>query len=94
MRCRKQRASSGEHDADPRHPTPITAVLDIPAGRIQFIASDRADTTVEVASAIPAKSRVTKVAEHTTATYAEVSCGSRPRPRATTSRDDIIAHSR
>ena len=29
-------------------PAPISAVLDIPAGRIQFIAADRADTTVEV----------------------------------------------
>ncbi|MCI3241995.1 DUF4097 family beta strand repeat-containing protein [Streptomyces spinosisporus] len=29
-------------------PKPITAVLDIPAGRVQFIAADRADTTVEV----------------------------------------------
>ncbi|NNH68920.1 DUF4097 family beta strand repeat protein [Nocardia uniformis] len=52
-------------------PTPITAVLDIPAGRIQFIASDRADTTVEVAPANPAKSRDAKVAEHATITYAE-----------------------
>ncbi|MEU4838947.1 DUF4097 family beta strand repeat-containing protein [Nocardia testacea] len=52
-------------------PTPITAVLDIPAGRIQFIASDRADTTVEVAPVDPGKSRDTKVAEHTTVTYAE-----------------------
>ena len=38
-------------------PAPITAVLDIPAGRIQFIAADRADTTVEVRPANPAKSR-------------------------------------
>ena len=29
-------------------PAPITAVLDVPAGRIRFIAADRADTTVEV----------------------------------------------
>ena len=29
-------------------PAPITAVLDIPAGRIRFIAADRTDTTVEV----------------------------------------------
>lgn len=25
-------------------PTPISAVIDIPAGRVQFIAADRADT--------------------------------------------------
>ena len=29
-------------------PAPISAVLDIPAGRVTFIAADRADTTVEV----------------------------------------------
>jgi hypothetical protein len=27
-------------------PAPISAVLDIPAGRVQLIAADRADTTV------------------------------------------------
>jgi len=52
-------------------PTPISAVLDIPAGRIQFIAADRADTTVEVRPADPAKSRDTKTAEQTTAAYAD-----------------------
>ncbi|MFQ6329808.1 DUF4097 family beta strand repeat-containing protein [Nocardia sp. CWNU-33] len=52
-------------------PTPITAVLDIPAGRIQVIASDRTDTTVEVTPANPAKSRDTKVADRTTVTYTE-----------------------
>ena len=42
------------------------AVLDIPAGRIQIIAADRADTTVEVRPANPAKSRDTKTADQTT----------------------------
>ena len=51
-------------------PTPISAVLDIAAGRIQFIAADRADTTVEVRPANPDKSRDTKTAEQTTVTYA------------------------
>jgi hypothetical protein len=41
----------------------ITAVLDIPAGRIQLIAADRTDTTVEVRPADPAKSRDVKLAE-------------------------------
>ncbi|MGW1758837.1 DUF4097 family beta strand repeat-containing protein [Streptomyces mirabilis] len=50
-------------------PTPISAVLDIPAGRIQFIAADRADTTVEVLPADPSKSRDTKTAEQTEVTY-------------------------
>ncbi|HEY9409577.1 MAG TPA: DUF4097 family beta strand repeat-containing protein [Jiangellaceae bacterium] len=50
---------------------PISAVLDIPAGRIQFIAADRADTTVEVLPANPSKSRDTKAAEQTTVAYAD-----------------------
>ncbi|MDA2813564.1 hypothetical protein O4J56_23155 [Nocardiopsis sp. RSe5-2] len=44
-------------------PAPITAVLDIPAGRIQVVAADRADTTVEVRPANAAKSRDVKAAE-------------------------------
>ena len=52
-------------------PAPISAVLDVPAGRIQFIAADRADTTVEVRPANPAKSRDTKTAEQTTVAYAD-----------------------
>ncbi|WP_331742444.1 DUF4097 domain-containing protein (plasmid) [Streptomyces sp. NBC_00876] len=50
---------------------PITAILDIPAGRLQFTASDRAETTVEVLPADPSKSRDTKAAEQTTVTYAD-----------------------
>jgi hypothetical protein len=50
---------------------PISAVLDIPAGRIQVIAADRADTTVEVRPANPANSRDTKTAEQTTVAYAD-----------------------
>ncbi|MFD8820509.1 DUF4097 family beta strand repeat-containing protein, partial [Streptomyces sp. NPDC059627] len=50
---------------------PISAVLDIPAGRVQFIAADRADTTVEVLPADPAKSRDVKAAEQTTVSYAD-----------------------
>ncbi|MFD8421763.1 DUF4097 family beta strand repeat-containing protein [Streptomyces sp. NPDC059466] len=44
-------------------PAPVSAVLDIPAGRIQFIAADRADTTVEVLPANASKSRDVKAAE-------------------------------
>jgi hypothetical protein len=29
-------------------PTPISMVLDIPAGRVHLVAADRTDTTVEV----------------------------------------------
>jgi hypothetical protein len=52
-------------------PAPISAVLGIPAGRIQFIAADRADTTVEVRPADPAKSRDVQTAEQTTVAYAD-----------------------
>ncbi|MFD3585994.1 DUF4097 family beta strand repeat-containing protein [Streptomyces sp. NPDC058683] len=50
---------------------PISAVLEIPAGRIQFIAADRADTTVEVLPADPARSRDVKAAEQTAVAYAD-----------------------
>jgi hypothetical protein len=52
-------------------PAPIAAVLDIPAGRIQLIAADRADTVVEVRPADPAKSRDLRTAEQTTVAYAD-----------------------
>ncbi|MQY36148.1 hypothetical protein SRB17_41450 [Streptomyces sp. RB17] len=52
-------------------PAPISAVLDIPAGRVQFIAADRADTVVEVLPANPSKSRDVKAAEQTTVEYAD-----------------------
>ncbi|MFJ8827931.1 DUF4097 family beta strand repeat-containing protein [Streptomyces sp. NPDC102467] len=52
-------------------PTAVQAVLDIPAGRIQFIAADRADTTVEVRPANPAKTRDVKAAEQTGISYAD-----------------------
>ncbi|MCX5558648.1 DUF4097 family beta strand repeat-containing protein [Streptomyces sp. NBC_00038] len=52
-------------------PTPVSAVLDIPAGRVQFIAADRADTTVEVLPADATKDRDVKAAEQTTVAYAD-----------------------
>jgi hypothetical protein len=52
-------------------PAPVSAVLDIPAGRIQFIAADRADTTVEVLPADASKGRDVKAAEQTTVAYAD-----------------------
>ena len=52
-------------------PAPITAVLDIPAGRVQFIAADRADTTVEVLPADAAKGRDVKTAEQIEVTYVD-----------------------
>ncbi|SFJ89057.1 Putative adhesin [Streptosporangium canum] len=52
-------------------PAPIAAFLDIPAGRIRFIAADRADTTVEVLPADASKSRDVKAAEQTTVAYGD-----------------------
>ncbi|MFI9332672.1 DUF4097 family beta strand repeat-containing protein [Kitasatospora sp. NPDC052868] len=48
---------------------PIAAVLDIPAGRIRFIAADRADTVVEVLPADAGKGRDVKAAEQTAVEY-------------------------
>lgn len=47
-------------------PAPVTAIVDIPAGRMQFTAADRADTTVEIRPATPAKGRDVKLAEQIT----------------------------
>jgi hypothetical protein len=41
----------------------VTTVIDLPAGRVQVIAADRTDTTVEIRPADPAKSRDTRAAE-------------------------------
>ncbi|GAA0296263.1 DUF4097 family beta strand repeat-containing protein [Streptomyces polychromogenes] len=50
---------------------PVSAVLDIPAGRIQLIAADRADTTVDVRPANPSKGRDLKAAEQITVDFHE-----------------------
>ncbi|MEU6826083.1 DUF4097 family beta strand repeat-containing protein [Streptomyces atriruber] len=52
-------------------PAAVQAVLDIAAGRIQFIAADRGDTTVEVRPADPSRSRDVKAAEQTEVTYVD-----------------------
>ncbi|QDY77649.1 DUF4097 family beta strand repeat-containing protein [Streptomyces qinzhouensis] len=52
-------------------PAPISAVLDIPGGRVQFIAADRADTAVEILPADASKGRDVKAAERTTVGYAD-----------------------
>ncbi|WP_121749458.1 DUF4097 family beta strand repeat-containing protein [Streptomyces sp. E2N166] len=52
-------------------PTPIATVLDIPAGRIRFIAADRADTTVEVLPANASDGRDVKAAEQTRVEYGD-----------------------
>ena len=52
-------------------PAPVTAILAIPAGRIQVTAADRADTTVEIRPADPAKGRDVKLAAQVTAAYSD-----------------------
>ncbi|MFI6514754.1 DUF4097 family beta strand repeat-containing protein [Spirillospora sp. NPDC050679] len=52
-------------------PAPVTAVLDVPAGRVRLVAADRADTTVEVMPADPGKGRDVKAAEQTAVEYAD-----------------------
>ncbi|MBW6437299.1 DUF4097 domain-containing protein [Actinoplanes hulinensis] len=49
----------------------VTAVLNIPAGRIQVIAADRTDATVEVRPNDPAKNRDVKAAEQTTVEFTD-----------------------
>ncbi|MGW6930356.1 DUF4097 family beta strand repeat-containing protein [Lentzea sp. NPDC054927] len=50
---------------------PIAALLDIPAGRVQFIAADRDDTAVDVRPANPSKSRDVKAAEDTEVAFTD-----------------------
>jgi DUF4097 and DUF4098 domain-containing protein YvlB len=52
-------------------PEPISAVLDIPAGRVQFIATDRTDTAVEILPADSSKSRDVKAADEAKVEYAD-----------------------
>ncbi|MER7771351.1 DUF4097 family beta strand repeat-containing protein [Kitasatospora sp. NPDC096140] len=52
-------------------PAAITAVLNVPAGRVQLIAADRPDTTVEVRPADPGRNRDVRTAEQTTVTYTD-----------------------
>ncbi|NUT47456.1 MAG: DUF4097 family beta strand repeat protein [Saccharothrix sp.] len=52
-------------------PAPISAVVDIPAGHVRYIAADRTDTAVEVRPANPGKSRDVTMADRTTVSYAD-----------------------
>src|SRR5689334_5959294 len=67
--ARTSRQESTMHTFDT--PAPISAVLDIPAGRVQLVATDRADTTVEVLPADASKSRDVKAAEQTSVDYTD-----------------------
>ncbi|MGW6279493.1 DUF4097 family beta strand repeat-containing protein [Kribbella sp. NPDC055071] len=52
-------------------PEPISAVLDVPVGRVQFVATDRTDTVVEVLPADPSKARDVKAAEEAQVGYGD-----------------------
>ncbi|MFE9659374.1 DUF4097 family beta strand repeat-containing protein [Streptomyces sp. NPDC005955] len=52
-------------------PTPVTVILDVPAGDIRLIAADRADTTVEVLPKNPSTGRDAKAAERTEVVYGD-----------------------
>ncbi|MFE1954158.1 MULTISPECIES: DUF4097 family beta strand repeat-containing protein [Streptomyces] len=52
-------------------PNPVHTTLAVPAGRLQLIAADRADTVVEVRPADPSKGRDVKAAEEIEVGYAD-----------------------
>src|SRR4029450_2585657 len=52
-------------------PAPISAVLDIPVGRVRSLAADWADTAGEVLPADDTKGRDVKVAEQTKVEYGD-----------------------
>jgi hypothetical protein len=52
-------------------PSPISVVLNVAAGRVRFIASDRVDTAVEILPADASKSRDVKTAEQATVAYGD-----------------------
>jgi hypothetical protein len=52
-------------------PAPITAILDIPAGRIRLAAARQDTTTVDIRPADPARGRDVKLAGLTTAEYSD-----------------------
>ncbi|WP_308440165.1 hypothetical protein [Asanoa siamensis] len=66
-------------------PNAISVVLDVPAGRVEFIAGDRSHTSVVVGPADAGKGRDVKAAERVTVEYGDGSCGSPTRPTATSS---------
>ena len=52
-------------------PAAVTAAIALPAGTVRLVASDRTDTTVEIAPADASKSRDVKAAEQTAVEYAD-----------------------
>ncbi|WP_166844054.1 DUF4097 family beta strand repeat-containing protein [Isoptericola sp. BMS4] len=52
-------------------PAPVSAVVDVPAGHLTFVAADRTDTTVDVRPADASRGRDVKAAEQTAVEYAD-----------------------
>ncbi|MER8185718.1 DUF4097 family beta strand repeat-containing protein [Kitasatospora sp. NPDC094015] len=52
-------------------PAPIAAVLDLPAGRVRFVAAERPDTVVEIRPANPSTGRDVKLAEQIAVAYGD-----------------------
>ncbi|MEU6344749.1 DUF4097 family beta strand repeat-containing protein [Streptomyces sp. NPDC046977] len=52
-------------------PAPVSVVLDIPAGRIRFVAAHRTDTTVEILPADASKTRDVRTAEQAEVAYGD-----------------------
>ena len=52
-------------------PSPISAILDVPSGRVQLLATDRADTVVGIQPSDASKSRDVKAAELATVDYTD-----------------------
>jgi hypothetical protein len=70
-------------------PAPVSAVLDIPGGRIQVIAADRPDTAVEVLPADASKARDVRAAEQITVDYRDGVLRIEARP----AKNRILGHS-
>ncbi|GAB3585683.1 DUF4097 family beta strand repeat-containing protein [Leifsonia lichenia] len=52
-------------------PTPVTTVIDVPAGHLRFIAADRADTRIEVNPVDASTARDVAAADRTTIDFAD-----------------------
>lgn len=64
-------------------PTPIDLAIDLPAGRIEVIASEREDTIVTIAPSTPSKTADARAAQGAEVTFADgrlTVTGARPRP--------------
>ncbi|MDQ2585219.1 DUF4097 family beta strand repeat-containing protein [Saccharothrix yanglingensis] len=79
-------------------PAPVSAVLDIPAGHVRFVAADRTDTAVEVRPANASKGRDVRAAARTAVEYRDgvlrISAPSSPKDQflGPSGRVDVTVH--